>query len=408
MTHRYAAAAVLLVLSVAPLRAQRTDAAYVPPPGQWERRSPARAGMDSAALADAVAFAISRESRAPRDLEAAHYQTFGREPFGEAVGPFRPRGEPTGLIIRHGYVVAAWGEPDRVDMTFSVTKSFLSSVVGVAFDRGMIRDPGDLVHAYVPPILPVRNATRHDRAEDFGRSPFIALFDTPHNRTITWEHLLRQTSDWEGTLWGKAEWADRPSQNPAEWRTRPRAAAGSAYEYNDVRVNVLALAATSVWRRPLPQVLREHVMDPIGASSTWQWFGYEDAWIVLDGAEVQSVSGGGHWGGGMFINAWDLGRFGLLTMRRGRWGNRRVLSEAWVRYALTPTSVQPNYGVMNWYLNTDRKQWPSAPASSFGHIGNGTNIVWASPEHDLVVVARWIENGALDELFRRVLGAVRE
>jgi CubicO group peptidase (beta-lactamase class C family) len=149
-------------------------------------------------------------------------------------------------------------------------------------------------------------------------------------------------------------------------------------------------------------------MDPIGASPTWQWFGYEDAWIVLDGAEVQSVSGGGHWGGGMFINAWDLGRFGLLTMRRGRWGDRRVLSEAWVRYALTPTSVQPNYGVMNWYLNTDRKQWPSAPASSFGHIGNGTNIVWASPEHDLVVVARWIETGALDELFRRVLGAVRE
>lgn len=408
MRHRLTLAATLLLVASHVLPAQQADRAYVPPAGAWERRSPVRAGMDSAALAEAIAFAISRESKAPRDLEAAHYQSFGREPFGEAVGPFKPRGEPTGLVIRHGHVVAAWGDPDRVDMTFSVTKSFLSSVVGVAVDHGLVADVEDRVHGYMPPVLPARSAIRHDRGEDFGRSPFLAPFDTPHNRTITWDDLLRQTSDWEGTLWGKPEWADRPAQNPGEWRTRARLAPGSAYEYNDVRVNALALAATMVWRRPLPEVLREHVMQPIGASSTWQWHGYEDSWIVLDGQQVQSVSGGGHWGGGMFINAWDLGRFGLLTLRRGRWGDRAVLSEAWVRRALTPTQAQPTYGYMNWFLNTDRKMWPSAPATSFAHIGNGTNIVWVSPEHDLVVVARWIENGATDELFRRVIAAVRD
>ena len=112
--------------------------------------------------------------------------------------------------------------------------------------------------------------------------------------------MLRQTSDWEGTLWGKPDWADRPKGNPAEWTTRPRHKSGSVYEYNDVRVNALALAALNVWRRPLPQVLKETIMDPIGASSTWRWFGYENSWIVLDGVPVQSVSGGGHWGGGMY------------------------------------------------------------------------------------------------------------
>ena len=74
--------------------------------------------------------------------------------------------------------------------------------------------------------------------------------------------------------------------------------------------------------------------------------------------------------------------------------------------ALTPTSAQPTYGFMNWFLNTDRKMWPSAPASAFAHVGNGTNIIYVDPEHDLVVVARWIDNGAVGEFVAKVLAAV--
>ncbi|MBK8058784.1 MAG: hypothetical protein IPK33_13320 [Gemmatimonadetes bacterium] len=77
-------------------------------------------------------------------------------------------------------------------------------------------------------------------------------WNTPHNKTIIWDDLLRQTSDWEDAV-GEAGWADRPAQNSAEWKSRPRKAPGTAYEYNDVRVNVLALAATNIWRRPAPQ-----------------------------------------------------------------------------------------------------------------------------------------------------------
>ncbi len=129
--------------------------------------------------------------------------------------------------------------------------------------------------------------------------------------------MLRQTSDWEGTLWGKPEWADRPDSDANKWLNRKRNEPGAIWEYNDVRVNALALAATCVWRKPLPQVLKESIMDPIGASTTWQWYGYRNSWIVLDGQALQSVSGGGHWGGGLFINAFDMARFGLLTLHKG-------------------------------------------------------------------------------------------
>ena len=382
-------------------------AVYYPAPGVWEKRSPAELGLDEGKLQEAIQFAVAQENPAPRNLEMAHYQTFGREPFGMAVGPLKERGAPTGLIIRKGFVVASWGDPDRVDMTFSVTKSFLSTTVGLAFDKGLIRDVQDPVYPYMAPIVTMAPTSSLERGDFLDRKQVLDLFDTPHNRRITWDHLLRQTSDWEGSLWGKPDWADRPASNPAEWLNRPRVAPGTVYEYNDVRVNVLALAALNVWRQPLPEVLRTHIMDPIGASPTWRWFGYDNSWIVLDGRLVQAVGGGGHWGGGMFINAWDMARFGYLTLHRGKWQDKQLLSEKWVAMARTPTSAQPTYGFMNWFLNTDKKALPSAPASAFYHLGNGTNVVYVDSENDLLIVVRWIKSDALDGFVQRVLASLK-
>jgi CubicO group peptidase (beta-lactamase class C family) len=408
---------VALVLSIAATsacgamrghaQARPQTGTYFPgPDGRWERRSPRQVGMDSTRLATGIAFAVANETKAPRDLLLAHFQSFGREPFGDAVGPFKPRGDPTGVIIRRGYIVAEWGDPRRVDMTFSVTKSFLSTVVGVAFDRGLIPDLDRPVHPDMAPFVVHSHSPRSPGDVTGGDPAIIHPFDTPHNRRITWNHLLRQTSDWEGTLWGKPEWADRPDRDASSWLTRARKGPGTSYEYNDVRVNALALAAVNIWGRPLPGVLAEYVMDPIGASRTWRWYGYDNSWIVLNGAAVQSVSGGGHWGGGMFISAYDQARFGLLTLRRGVWGGRRILSERWVQMALTPTPAQTDYGFMNWFLNTGRKRLPSAPESAFMHLGNGTNMIYVDAEHDLVIVARWIDGGSLDGLVSRVLAAI--
>jgi CubicO group peptidase (beta-lactamase class C family) len=108
----------------------------------------------------------------------------------------------------------------------------------------------------------------------------------------------------------------------------------------------------------------------------------------------------------VFINARDMARYGLLTLRRGQWKGRQILSESWVRGALTPTSAQPTYGYMNWFLNTDRKYYASAPASAFVHVGNGTNIVYVDPEHDLVAVVRWIETRQVNAFLEKLLAAV--
>jgi len=377
-------------------------------PGQgldWERRTPAEAGLDPALIEQAVATAVAGESTSPRDLAMNHQMTFGREPHGEPVGPFTVRGPQTGLIVHRGYIVAEWGDPYKVDMTFSVSKSFLSTTVGLAWDRGLIESVDDPVRPYMPPV--VLHHGDGEPGDESGRRSKL-LFESEHNRRITWDHMLRQTSDWEGTLWGKPEWADRPDDDRSTWGTRARHEPGTVYEYNDTRVNLLALAATSVWRRPLPEVLREAVMDPIGATNTWRWYGYDNSWITLDGSRVQVVSGGGHWGGGMHINAFDQARFGLFTMHRGVWKGERLLSEEWFDIATTAGEVNDGYGFMNFSLNTGQERYERAPEDTWTHTGAGSNLIYVDPANELVIVSRWIRGGAFEDVVHLALDAIGE
>mgnify|MGYP005811717895 CR=1 FL=1 len=403
-------AALLVLISISsPAQKSKRQSAQVRyyPGKEWLRKTPDDSGFDAALLKTAIDFAVANESSAPKDLKLNHYRSFGREPFGDAIGPLKDRGQQTGIVIKNGYIVAEWGDPSRIDITNSVTKSFLSTVVGLAYDRKLITDLDDQVHKYVPPILLYNPVPTGNKADEFDKkSDFIEPFNTQHNRLITWRQLLQQNSDWEGTLWGKPDWADRPGSDYKEWATK-RNDPGTVYEYNDTRVNALALATLSVWRKPLPDVLKEEVMDAIGASNTWRWYGYENSWIVLDGKIVQSVSGGGHWGGGMVLNAYDMARFGYLTLNNGKWNDRQIVSNEWNKLAQTPSTPQRNYGFMNWFLNTDKKQWPSAPEKAFGHVGAGTNLIYVDPVNDLVVVLRWIEDSKIDEFLKLLLAAVK-
>jgi len=176
-------------------------------------------------LSEAVAFAAEHETPWPRDLRA-HLESEFFEPASdnEILGPIRARGEPNGLIMRHGHTVASWGDTRQVDFTFSVAKSYLSLLAGIAWTDGLIPD---------------LDARVGDSVHDGG-------FDGPHNGAITWRHLLQLTSEWEGTLFGKSDAIDRNRRVASEGRgpkgTRALGAPGSVWEYNDVRVNRLSLA----------------------------------------------------------------------------------------------------------------------------------------------------------------------
>jgi CubicO group peptidase (beta-lactamase class C family) len=364
-------------------------AAYFPERFDWQHKTPEEVGMSGALVREAVQLAIAADTPGPRDMALFLHNSFGKEPFNTIIGPIRDRGPASGLITRHGYVVAEWGDPKRADITNSVTKTFLTTVVGLAWQRGLIHDVNDYVRDYMP--------------------PHVDLFEAPHNQKIKWDHLLRQTSDWQGTLWGKPDWADRPQGDKSEeWPNRKLWEPGTHFKYNDVRVNVMALAALQVWRRSLPDVLREEVMEPIGASSTWRWYGYENSWVDIDGKKVQSVSGGGHWGGGMFIDSFDMARFGYLFLRNGKWKDKQIVSEKWIAMARTPGTDNNAYGYANWYLNTGRKPLPAAPETAVRFVGNGSNIIYIDWDNDIVAVVRWIRGDrALNDVIAKLVASLQ-
>jgi CubicO group peptidase (beta-lactamase class C family) len=395
---------LLCLLSFSKGKAQQNN--YYPIAGQWDVKSPAYFGIDSNKIQEAISFAITNETKASRNLRLSQAIQFGKEPFSDPIGPMSERGDATGVIIYKGYIIASWGNPKAVEMVHSVTKSMLSTVVGIAVEKGLIHSVNDLVYPYLPPIEVFNASSDMNQTAVIDKKSFIYPFETTHNKKITWDHLLRQTSDWEGELWGKPDWADRPTDKPNEWLTRKRNEPGTTYKYNDTRVNALALATTTVWHKPLPEVLREQIMNPIGASNSWLWAGYQHAWIVLDGKLIQSVTGGGHFGGGIFMNAYDLGRFGLLTLRNGNWNGKQLISKDWIQKSRTPTKANEQYGFMNYFLNTNKKLYPSAPETAFAHIGNGTNMIYVDSENDIVAVVRWIENDAIDGFLKKLLSAI--
>jgi len=379
LARSFASQLLIILVAVVPAFAADEQPYYPGKWDDWETRTPEEVGMDPALLAKAVEFSIEHESSRPRDLDLAIRMGISSQTYDELIGPTKHRGGMNGLILRNGYIVAEWGDTNRVDMTFSATKSYLSTVAGMAWDAGLIRDVEDKLAMYV-----------HD-----------GTFSSQHNSSITWHSLLNQTSEWEGTLWGKPDWA--PVWNG---EMRKLHAPGTHWQYNDVRVNCLALALLHVWRRPLPQVLKERVMDPIDASPTWRWYGYQNSWVNVDGVRMQSVSGGGHWGGGLQISTRDHARFGYLFLRGGRWKDEQLVSKEWIELMRTPTPIKPVYGYM-WWLNTNRKQFASAPETSFFALGAGTNMVWVDPDHDVVAVVRWIDPRHEDEFIKLVLAAIQ-
>ncbi|GGI55948.1 serine hydrolase domain-containing protein [Winogradskyella haliclonae] len=352
----------------------------------WEEKVPADVDINSEWLNDAVEFAKTNEYSGSRDLRIAILKGFAREPFHDILGPTKKRGGPAGLILKDGYIVAKWGDTKRVDMTFSVTKSFLSTVTGLAVDKGLIANEIDFVKDYV----------------------WDGTFNGAHNSKITWQHLLQQNSDWSGEIWGGKDWADRPPREGDldDWKNRKYHDPGTKMEYNDVRVNVLAYSALQVWRKPLPQVLKEHVMDKIDASTTWRWFGYDNAWATIDGLKMKSVTGGGHSGAGIFISAEDMARFGLLFLNNGKWKNEQLISKDWIERAITPSQPNINYGYMWWLNKKGPRHWENVSESIYYAAGFGGNFIVVDRAHNVVVVTRWLEPSKVGEFMQKLTKAL--
>ena len=164
-------------------------------------------------------------------------------------------------------------------------------------------------------------------------------------------------------------------------------------------MNVLAYALTRLASEPIERLFKRRIADPIGMDARrWQW-------PALDTRDGVVVNGGaGNRGAHVHVSARELARLGVLYLRRGRWNDRQLLSEAWVEAATrsqvsaslplgdpvaSPANGAGVYG-FNWWTNGTRRNgqrlWPGVPSSAFGVSGWNNNRLFVIPDWDVVVV----------------------
>jgi len=348
----------------------------------------------SESLQGAIRFAVEHESSWDRNVDGEWGVHVNEPPpWNRLLGPVHDRGPVSGAIAIGGRVLTSWGEPDRPDLTFSIAKSYLALLAGIAHDRGLLPDLDEPVHVRVPGIG----------------------FDDPHNAEVTWAHLLQQTSEWQGVCFGLPDQADHyrsvtfgdpPTGKKGE--RRPLQPPGTYWEYNDVRINQLSLALLHLFDAPLPDVFRDAIARPCALTDHWNWAGYDNAWVELpSGRRVQSVPGGTHWGGGLSISANDQLKIAQMLLDHGVAGGRRVLSKAWIDRMRTPCPLAPFYGYLVW-LNTGRRMFPSVPDTSWFGVGAGSSFMWIVPSLRLALIVRWLNPEHANEFFGLVDEAVRE
>jgi CubicO group peptidase (beta-lactamase class C family) len=387
--------ALCLGVSVATYVDVAAQSTYYPPAGAWAKKAPAELGLDPVLLQQAIDYAKSRESN--REMDFSDQERI----FGTLLGSVpNIRAHTNGVVIYKGYVVAEFGDTTWIDPTYSVAKSMLSTVMGVAIRDGKITNLDEPVNVKV---------------KDGG-------YESPRNAQITWKHHLQQVSEWEGNMWGKQDnFIGKEAFGDGEMKPREQMKPGTYYEYNDVRINRFALSLLRVFNKSVPDVFRDEIMNPIGASNTWRWIPYHNSWVEVPRQcpatqttpctprRLMSVSGGTRWGGGVWINSMDMARFGYLWLRNGKWGDKQIIPAAYVKEALTqggaPNSPGNGYGYL-WWLNTSGKALAGLPTNAFSANGAGSNTITVSPDHDLVVVWRW-HQGSAGEFARRVIAAIK-
>jgi len=294
------------------------------------------------------------------------------------------------LIIRNGKVVyeryAGVTHAQTPHLTWSISKSILATVLGVAFGEGRFKLDHPVANYYAP----------------FKTHPDIKIQDLLH-----WASGL----DWQEDY----EYAPLNSSVVAMLYTRGRddmarftaehkvaSASGTSYRYSSGDSTVLAAALKGmVGDTAYPDYPWTALFDPLGIkSAVWE----TDATGTFVGSSYA------------YMTARDLARIGLLMQRGGRWQDRRLLPKAWVDFNLSPfksltlTHEAPGG---HWWLNktADEKAgpWPDAPPDTFAALGHWGQALYVIPSAGLVIVRYADDRDGTydhDRLLKLVLGAV--
>jgi CubicO group peptidase (beta-lactamase class C family) len=302
------------------------------------------------------------------------------------------------LIVRHGYMVVEeyfnGSSAEDVHTIQSDSKSITSLLIGIALQQGKIHSVEDKVLDYFPEYRNIRNLDANKAA--------LSIKDLLTMRT--------------GLDWSEANYSGSPLQQLNDCRCDwlklvldwpMREMPGTRFEYNSGGVILLGGIIRNVTGMSVDNFAQENLFNPLGVKGAW-W--------------VQGLPEGlPHTGGGLNLRAQDMARIGYLLLRQGRWGERQIIAEDWLKQSMqhwvrnprTFNSHAVDYGYLWWLLPLDGIGITQGEdADIYTASGARDQWIFVIPKYDMVVVVTGNTSSTfaqpVDFLYSDILRAIED
>ncbi len=316
--------------------------------------------------------------RVAGDWDVAHVSDVGLDlALIEALFDQRPDLQHSMLVIKDGKLVVEeyfpgsdipWATPwapvgaalrqeidytrDTLHYQASVTKSFVSALIGIAIDQGLITSVDQLVKDLLPDY-------RHLLVGEKGELTVADLLTMRSG--IRWGEYSTYLMDHGQDVW--VEYVlTRPLDHPP----------GTVYRYNDGLSVVLAEIVGHLFDSRADRVAEEYLFHPLGIT--------DYLWMRSPSNEIA-----GGWG--LFLRPRDMARFGQLFLRDGNWDGEQIISESWVSQS---TSIRVRNVWNRWHYGyhwwTEVFFIDGRSVNTWAANGAGGQRIFVVPAHDLVVV----------------------
>ena len=333
---------LLLVLTIGFCICDQGAAQTVFPGTDWEVASPASQNVDPVNLEKAMVWLGSHQSK-------------------------------SGLVIRHGRIIAEWyfGGADQSTKfaAYSTTKSLSSLATGLAISEGKLK-LSQTVGEFLPDVRP-------EGKRPITVKQLLSMTSGVHNEQDV--HLRADLFDYCLT---KAPMDHKP---------------GEKWDYNNTGLALLGPVFKNATGEPLDEFFNKRVFAPIGIrSEDWTWEHREGHVIPFTGCH---------------LNARSMGRVGLLVLNRGKWHDQQIIPSDWLTESIGPSQpFNPAYGYL-WWSNT-KNNWPNVPKDAFAALGRWDNDIFVVPSLDLVVIRQSdlepAKGHKIGEFFQLVCDAVKK
>jgi CubicO group peptidase (beta-lactamase class C family) len=279
------------------------------------------------------------------------------------------------MLLRHGQVIAeGWWKPytaDRLQLLYSLSKSFTSTALGLAVAEGLVR-LDDTVLSWFPEL--------------------DGEVTDPRSRGMLVRHLAAMASGHREETVGRAMATDGADLVRGFLLTPPDQAPGSIFAYNQPCTYTLAAIVVRASGGSLTDYLRPRLLDPLGIA--------EVAWTHDGSGRDLGYSG-------LHATTDAVARLGQLYLQRGVWAGQQLLSEEWVEEATRPQVATSVQAPIDWQQGYGFQFW----RSRHGYRGDGAfgQFCVVLPEQDVVLAltsATYDMQAILDAVWEHLLPAV--